>query len=96
MPQVEQVLNRTGATPRKMIEVAATKPLEFKPGTELRYTNTGYVLLGMVIEQISGMSYDEFLRTNVFIPLGMRNSGYDNQSTILNERASGYMVKNGM
>jgi CubicO group peptidase (beta-lactamase class C family) len=41
--------DRLGATPRQMIEVAATKPLEFEPGTQLHYTNTGYILLGMII-----------------------------------------------
>ena len=94
MPRVEQELNRTGATPREMVELAATKPLEFKPGTQLHYSNTGYVLLGMVIERISGMSYREFLQKNIFTPLGMRNSGYDNQTMILSNRASGYMVGN--
>lgn len=95
IPRVEQVLDRTGATPRELVEVAATKSLEFKPGTQWRYTNTGYVLLGMVIEKVSSMSYGEFLQRNIFTPLGMVNSGYDNQSTILSERAAGYMLKDG-
>lgn len=95
MPRVDQVLNRTGAPPRELIAIAATKPLEFKPGTQLHYTNTGYALLGMVIEKVSGLSYRDFLQKNIFTPLGMTNSGYDAQSTILRERASGYMRKNG-
>jgi D-alanyl-D-alanine carboxypeptidase len=95
MPRVDRVLNRTGATPRDLIEVAATKPLEFKPGTQLHYTNTGYVLLGLVIEKVSGLSYGDFFQKNIFMPLGMKSSGYDVQSAILPERASGYMREKG-
>jgi CubicO group peptidase (beta-lactamase class C family) len=95
MPRVENELNRTGATPRELIAVAATKPLEFMPGTRLRYTNTGYLLLGMVIEKVSGLSYAAFLQKNIFTPLGMKDSGYDRAALILDQRASGYMVTNG-
>ena len=90
---VDSVLNRTGATMRELVEVAATKPLEFQPGTQLHYTNTGYALLGLVIEKVSGLSYAEFLQRNIFDPLGMKDSGYDVQSAILPQRASGYMRK---
>ncbi len=95
MPRIENELNRTGATPRQILEVAATRPLDFKPGTKLQYTNTGYVLLGMVIEKISGMSYANFLQKEIFTPLGMKDSGYDIVSKILPQRASGYIVKDG-
>jgi CubicO group peptidase (beta-lactamase class C family) len=88
-------LERLGATPREMLAIAATKPLEFKPGTNLNYSNTGYILLGMVIEKISGQTYAEFLKKNIFDHLGMLNSGYDNQSLILKNRASGYSTRDG-
>jgi len=91
MPRVDQTLNRTGASLRELVDLAATKPLEFPPGTQLHYTNTGYTLLGMVIEKVSGMSYAEFLEKNIFVPLGMKDSGHDLQSKILPQRASGYM-----
>ncbi len=93
-PQIEK-LNRTGATPWELLAVAASKPLEFKPGAKLTYSNTGYVLLGMVIEKISGQSYAVFLQENIFKPLGMLKSGYDNAATVLGERASGYQIKHG-
>jgi CubicO group peptidase (beta-lactamase class C family) len=95
MPRVEDELNRTGATPRQLIDIAATQPLEFKPGTHLQYTNTGYLLLGMVIEKASGLSYAAFLEKNIFTPLGMTSSGYDTAKTILSQRASGYMLHDG-
>ena len=87
--------NRLGATPREMVEVAATQPLEFKPGTKLNYSNTGYILLGMVIEKVSGQTYADFLKKNIFDPLGMEHSGYDDQSRILKNRAAGYSVRDG-
>ena len=95
MPRVEQVLNRTGASPRDLLAVAASKPLEFAPGSQLRYTNTGYILLGMLIEKVSGTTYAEFLQRNIFTPLGMADSGYDDAAKVLKERASGYEVTNG-
>jgi CubicO group peptidase (beta-lactamase class C family) len=93
-PQIKE-LNRTGATPRHLIAVVTEKPLEFKPGTKWAYSNTGYVLLGMIIEKISGQSYADFLQNNVFKPLRMVNSGYDRTADILKERASGYQIQNG-
>jgi CubicO group peptidase (beta-lactamase class C family) len=94
-PRVEKEMNRIGATPRELLEVVTAKPLEFKPGTKMKYTNTGYVLLGMIIEKVSGKSYADFLRENIFEPLGMKDSGYDVASVILDKRASGYFIKDG-
>lgn len=88
-------LERLHATPREMLEIAATKPLEFKPGTQLHYSNTGYILLGMAIEKILGQTYAEFLKKNIFDPIGMAHSGYDDQAAILSSRASGYSVRDG-
>jgi CubicO group peptidase (beta-lactamase class C family) len=87
--------DRTGATPEQLIAPVADKPLDFPPGTNWKYSNTGYVLLGMIVEKISGQSYADFLRTNIFEPLGMRDSGYDRARDILKERASGYEIIDG-
>jgi CubicO group peptidase (beta-lactamase class C family) len=87
--------DRIGATPQQIIAHVADKPLDFKPGTNWKYSNTGYVLLGMVIEKASGLSYANFLRTNIFEPLSMRDSGYDRARNILKERASGYQLIDG-
>ena len=95
MPRVEQVLNRTWASPRDLLAVAVSKPLEFTPGSQLRYTNTGYILLGMLIERVSGISYADFLQRNIFTPLEMADSGYDDAAKVLKQRASGYEMVNG-
>ncbi len=87
--------DRTGATPQQLIAPVAGKPLDFTPGTNWRYSNTGYVLLGMIVEKVSGQSYADFLKTNIFEPLGMKDSGYDKARDILKERASGYEIIDG-
>jgi CubicO group peptidase (beta-lactamase class C family) len=66
------------------------RPLDFQPGEGRKYSNSGYVLLTAVIEKASGQSYADFLAKNVFQPLGMSDSGYDRNATILPRRASGY------
>jgi CubicO group peptidase (beta-lactamase class C family) len=88
-------LKRTGASPQEMISLVAGKELEFNPGTKWAYTNTGYILLGMLIEKVSGQSYAEFLKSNIFEPLRMTNSGYDRATDILKERPSGYEINEG-
>lgn len=68
-------INRTGATPQQMIALVADKPLDFSPGTNWSYSNTGYILLGMIIERISGQSYADFLKTNIFRASGHEGFG---------------------
>ncbi len=77
-------------TPEKLIERFRDKPLDFEPGTKWSYSNSGYVLLGYLIEKISGQTYQQFLEQNIFTPLGMKDSGYDSNSAIILHRASGY------
>ncbi len=70
-------------TPKEEIIAAMkNKPLDFKPGEKYDYSNTGYMLLGEIIEQASGMSYGEFLHENIFAPLNMTNSRFDPDSDI--------------
>lgn len=66
------------------------KPLEFEPGEKYDYSNSGYVLLGHILERVSGQTYERFVRENIFQPLGMNDSGYDSNTRIIPERASGY------
>lgn len=83
-------------TPEQQIELFRNKPLEFQPGSNYEYCNSGYVLLGYLIEKISGLSYQDFIVKNIFKPLEMNDSGYDSHSEIILHRASGYeMTPNG-
>lgn len=77
-------------TPQQLVDWFRDKPLEFEPGTKWNYSNSGYVLLGYLIEKISGQSYADFVQQNIFTPLGMKDSGYDSNSALIEHRAAGY------
>jgi CubicO group peptidase (beta-lactamase class C family) len=77
-------------TPTELIAIARNKPLDFPPGTMRRYSNSGYILLGYVIEQASGLTYADYIQQNVFEPLAMHDSGYGSNALIIKHRASGY------
>jgi CubicO group peptidase (beta-lactamase class C family) len=64
--------------------------LEFEPGAQFRYNNSGYFILGAIIEKITGKPYEKNLEERIFGPLGMKNSGYDRSEPILANRAAGY------
>ncbi len=77
-------------TPEKLVARFRDKPLDFQPGEKWSYSNSGYVLLGYLIEKASGESYEKFVQDNIFGPLGMKDSGYDSNSAIILRRAAGY------
>lgn len=77
-------------TPDQLVARFRDLPLEFEPGSKWNYSNSGYVLLGYLIERVSGQSYARFLHENIFAPLSMTNSGYDVTNAILPRRARGY------
>lgn len=69
------------------------RPLDFSPGETWSYSNSGYILLGYIIEEVSGQSYASFLKDNIFEPLQMTATGYDNNDRVIKNRASGYSSK---
>jgi CubicO group peptidase (beta-lactamase class C family) len=77
-------------TPKQLVRRFRDRALDFAPGTQMRYSNSGYVLLGAILEKTSGASYAQFVQENIFTPLGMKDSGYDSSSTIIARRAAGY------
>ena len=74
-----------------LIERFRTKPLDFSPGTRWSYSNSGYIVLGAVIERASGQGYAEFLNQNIFAPLGMHDTGYDVNDPPITTHATGYL-----
>ncbi len=77
-------------TPTELISRFINMPLEFTPGSRFRYSNSGFILLGYIIERVSGQSYATFLQDNIFRPLKMNNSGYDVAYPALPQHATGY------
>jgi hypothetical protein len=75
----------------KTIATVRDKPLDFLPGEKMSYSNSGYLVLGYVIETVTGASYEKFVTENIFTPLGMKDSGYDSNTAIIARRAAGYM-----
>lgn len=68
----------------------ASKPLSFEPGTSMRYSNAGYIILGRIIEKLSGTSYDDFVREHVFQPAGMRSTAALDGDLPIENVATGY------
>jgi CubicO group peptidase (beta-lactamase class C family) len=66
--------------------------LEFEPGSKFVYDNSGYFLLGAIIERVTGKPYEEAVKERIFAPLGMTDSGYDHFNTIIPQRATGYVL----
>ena len=64
--------------------------LRFEPGSKFEYSNSGYFLLGAVVEEVSGTPYEQGLKDHIFTPLAMRDFGYAHSETVLAHRAAGY------
>ncbi|MEN9685505.1 MAG: hypothetical protein RLZZ28_1291 [Bacteroidota bacterium] len=73
-----------------MIAFFNNRPYDFSPGSNYKYNNSGPFLLGYIIEQVSGLSYEAYLRKNIFDKLGMSNTGLNHWDTLLPLRARGY------
>jgi CubicO group peptidase (beta-lactamase class C family) len=79
-------------SPEQRIARLRDQPLDFDPGTKWAYSNSGYVVLGDLIEKVGGVPYAQFVRDNIFTPIGMSDSGYDSNAAIIERRASGYRM----
>jgi CubicO group peptidase (beta-lactamase class C family) len=77
-------------TPEELIKLTRDKPLEFEPGSKFAYDNSGYILLGYVVEKVSGQRYADYVQQHIFTPLGMTGSGYDDSGRLIPGRAAGY------
>jgi CubicO group peptidase (beta-lactamase class C family) len=74
----------------QLLDRFQNQPLEFEPGSDWRYSNSGYYLLGVIVETVSGAPYEQYLQRNIFEPLGMSGTGYDRSEDVLPKRAAGY------
>lgn len=80
-------------SPKMMVDFFKNEPVDFVPGAQFEYNNSGYVLLGYIIELVSGASYEDFIKKYIFEKVGMNNSYYASDRQVIKKRAYGYHLK---
>lgn len=75
------------------VRIYCSGDLEFTPGAEFSYSNSGYFILGAILEKMTGKTYEQLLKERILEPLGMKQTGYDMHEYIIPGRASGYETK---
>lgn len=85
---------REDMKPEELIDIFKNQPMEFAPGTKWNYNNSGYFLLGYIIEKVTGKTYADYIQENFFTPLGMTSTSYGSDTRIIMNRASGYQPGN--
>jgi len=97
IPDFEEILGygayRTPTTAPQLIAVAAAKPMDFPPGAQWHYSNTGYYLLGLIIEKVSGAPYVTLIENRILEPAGMTRTRSSVPTEIIAGRASGYALE---
>jgi CubicO group peptidase (beta-lactamase class C family) len=81
--------------PDRLAEVFRDEPLDFSPGDRFSYSNSGYALLGLLVERVSGMPFGSYLHGEVFAPLGLAATSYCDYQVLVPNRAHGYKVVDG-
>jgi CubicO group peptidase (beta-lactamase class C family) len=81
---------RQDMTVTELVDLFKNEPMQFAPGERWRYNNSGYILLGAIIEKASGKKYADFVQERIFTPLGMANTRYDVTEQVTARRAAGY------
>lgn len=82
MPSFQTIM-RKDMKPMELVSFFKDQPMDFDPGAKFLYNNSGYFLLGVIIEKVSGMSYPQYLEQQIFKPLGMVNSYYGTDTRII-------------
>jgi len=88
-------LRMTPGSQERLVGVLAASPLQFDPGAKWAYCNTGYQLLGWIVEKVSGVPYAAFLQERIFTPLEMRATQVNDSGRIVKSRAGGYLLQEG-
>jgi CubicO group peptidase (beta-lactamase class C family) len=88
-----QMLAASPMSPDELLDVIRKDPFDFEPGTKFSYSNSGYLLLGEIVAKVSGKPFAEFLRTEFFEPLAMKDTGVHVPDAILAREATGYTLR---
>ena len=75
---------------QELVDAFKKEPMQFAPGSQYRYNNSGYVLLGAIVEKVSGKTYEAFVTESIFKPLGMTNTYYGSNAPVIPRRVQGY------
>lgn len=86
---------RRDHTEEEILKMIQALPLEFQPGEKWKYSNLGYVTLGVLIRKVTGKFYGDFLRERIFLPLGMTTARVISEADIVPNRAAGYRLVKG-
>jgi CubicO group peptidase (beta-lactamase class C family) len=95
LPDFMTTRARQAYTHEAMLAEFSEMELEFEPGTEHRYNNSGYYLLGVLIEAVTGQPYDEALQERLLTPLGLEDTGYEHNEAVIERMAHGYARSRG-
>lgn len=87
---------RKDYTEEQLVQAFAKMPMDFAPGEKWKYSNTGYVLLGIIIHRVTGEFYGDFLEERIFKPLGMASTRIISEADIVPHRSSGYRLVKGV
>ena len=79
--------------PEEMVIFFKNEPVDFAPGEKFDYNNSGYIVLGYIIELVSGITYEDFIKKNIFDKAGMNHSYYASDRKVIPQRAYGYHKK---
>jgi CubicO group peptidase (beta-lactamase class C family) len=95
LPDFFEEISRDPYPVDEFIKTYCSGDLEFEPGSKYVYSNSGYFLLGAIIEEVTGQKYEDVLKANILEPVGMMNTGYDHHDTLIPNRAAGYEKRAG-
>ena len=88
-PNIFEILQMK-LTTNEILDLFKDKPLDFEPGERFSYSNSGYDVLGAIIESVSGMTYEDFVETEIFKKIGMKHSFYDHPEELVKNKILGY------
>lgn len=95
MPNFFDEISRDPYPVDEFVKTYCSGDLEFEPGSKYAYNNSGYFLLGAIIEEVTGQRYEDVLHAKILEPVGMKNTGYDHHETLIPNRAAGYEKRAG-
>lgn len=88
-------ISKKDLPPKELVDFFKNEPMDFNSGEQFKYNNSGYIVLGYIIEIVSGQSYEDFIQKNIFDKLEMEATYYANHRKIIKNRVSGYHNKEG-